>query len=133
MQLPHDQSTRENVSLRVVFNPFRTAGPFWGQTTQILSYLSPKRDFGPERVEDKINSYRYSSYLLFWQQNIGKSWDKKNKTLSSAFHRQTHHSCQKLAITSFKHGNYFGKKTPSGFIQTPYSRQAARATPSVGE
>ena len=27
-----------------LFNPFRTAVPFWGQTSQILSNLSPKRD-----------------------------------------------------------------------------------------
>ena len=28
-------------------NPFRTAVPLWGQTTQISSSLSPKRDCGP--------------------------------------------------------------------------------------
>ena len=32
------------------FLPFRTAVPFWGQTSQILSYLSPKWDCGPRRV-----------------------------------------------------------------------------------
>ena len=31
-------------------NPFRTAVPFWVQTTQIRSSLSPKRDCGSERV-----------------------------------------------------------------------------------
>ena len=31
-------------------NPFRTAVPFWGQTRQILSSLSPKRDCGRKRV-----------------------------------------------------------------------------------
>ena len=36
------------VSYRV--NPFRTAVPFWGQTTQISSSLSPKRDSGSKRV-----------------------------------------------------------------------------------
>ena len=29
---------------------FRTAVPCWGQTTQILSKLSSKRDCGPKRV-----------------------------------------------------------------------------------
>ena len=32
------------------FDPFRTAVPFWGQTTQILSSLPPKRDCSPKRV-----------------------------------------------------------------------------------
>ena len=31
---------------------FRTAVPFWGQTTQILSNVSPKRDRGPKRVKN---------------------------------------------------------------------------------
>ena len=31
-------------------NPFRTAVPFWGQTTQCLSSLSPKRDCGSKWV-----------------------------------------------------------------------------------
>ena len=30
----------------VLSYPFRTAVPFWGQTSQILSSLSPKRDCG---------------------------------------------------------------------------------------
>ena len=33
---------------------FRTAVPFWGQTTQILSKLSPKRDCGPKRVNASL-------------------------------------------------------------------------------
>ena len=33
-----------------LFTLFRTAVSFWGQTTQILSNLSPKRDCGPRRV-----------------------------------------------------------------------------------
>ena len=32
-------------------NPFRTAVPFWGQTTQISSSLSPKQDCGSEGVK----------------------------------------------------------------------------------
>ena len=31
-------------------NPFRTAVPFWGQTTWTLNGLSPKRDCGSKRV-----------------------------------------------------------------------------------
>ena len=34
-----------------LMNPFRTAVPFLGQTTQILTTLSPKRDCGPKRVK----------------------------------------------------------------------------------
>ena len=33
------------------FNPFRTAVPFRGQTSQILSNLSLKRDCSPKRVK----------------------------------------------------------------------------------
>ena len=36
-------------------NPFRTAVPFWGQTSQIFSSLSPKRDCGFKGVNN-INS-----------------------------------------------------------------------------
>ena len=32
-------------------NPFRTAVPFWGQTCQISSGLSPKRDCGSKGVK----------------------------------------------------------------------------------
>ena len=40
----------EPIVFRIMFlNPFRTAVPFWGQTTQILSILPPKRDCGPKR------------------------------------------------------------------------------------
>ena len=36
-------------------NPFRTAVPFWGQTSQIPSSLSPKRDCGPRRVKVPVD------------------------------------------------------------------------------
>ena len=39
-------------------NPFRTAVPFWGQTPQILSDVSPKRDRGPKRAKAR---YREAS------------------------------------------------------------------------
>ena len=34
-------------------NPFRTAVPFWGQTSQISSSLSPKRDWGSKGVKER--------------------------------------------------------------------------------
>ena len=49
------QSTHvQMVEMRSPFalNPFRTAVPFWGQTTQISSSLSPKRDCGFEGVKE---------------------------------------------------------------------------------
>ena len=42
-------------SLRVqTLIPFRTAVLFWGQTSQIISALSPKRDCSPKRVEHRL-------------------------------------------------------------------------------
>ena len=41
----------------LLFNPFRAAVPFRGQTIQIPSSLSPKRDCGPERVERNIRAF----------------------------------------------------------------------------
>ena len=35
-----------------MFNPFRTAVPFWGQTTQLSSSLSRQRDCGPKRDKE---------------------------------------------------------------------------------
>ena len=40
---------------RVHLNPFRTAVPFWGQTTRNLTGLSTKRDCGSKRV-NKLSS-----------------------------------------------------------------------------
>ena len=37
--------------LKLKLNPFRTAVPFWGQTTQISSSFSPKRDCGSTGVK----------------------------------------------------------------------------------
>ena len=42
------------VSSSLFLTPFRTAVPFWGQTTQILSSLSPKRDCG-SKGDNTIN------------------------------------------------------------------------------
>ena len=41
---------------RVFLNPFRTAVPFWGQITQKLTGLSPKRDCGSEGVKREVVS-----------------------------------------------------------------------------
>ena len=35
-------------------NPFRTAVPFWGQTTQISSSFDPKQDCGSKRVKARV-------------------------------------------------------------------------------
>ena len=37
-----------------VLEAFRAAVPLWGQTAWTLSGLSPKRDFGPERITSKF-------------------------------------------------------------------------------
>ena len=44
-------------------NPFRTAVPFWGQTTWKLSCLSPKRDCGSKRVKCYYVGFRVASSL----------------------------------------------------------------------
>ena len=43
-------------------NPFRAAVPFWGQTTQISSGLSPKRDSGPKRANTCRHTTRYTHH-----------------------------------------------------------------------
>ena len=45
-------------------NRFRTAVPFWGQSTQILSSLSPLRDCSPNRGKAPSNSESYISLEL---------------------------------------------------------------------
>ena len=42
----------KNCTFSPYVNPFRTAIPFWGQTTLISSSLSPKRDCGSKGVKD---------------------------------------------------------------------------------
>ena len=37
-------------------NPFSTAVPFWGQTSQFSSVLSPKRDCGPKGAKFSTSS-----------------------------------------------------------------------------
>ena len=52
------------MSLGVVYY-FRTAAPFWGQTSQILSSMSPKRDSGSKGVK-RAGSF---SYTVKWREN----------------------------------------------------------------
>ena len=42
--------SRKVVPRNALVNPFRTAVPFWGQTSQIISNMSPKRDCSLRRV-----------------------------------------------------------------------------------
>ena len=54
--------------LLVALNPFRTAVPFWGQTTWKWSRVSPKRDCGSKRVNRRV----YPVFVL----RVCSSWDK---------------------------------------------------------
>ena len=47
----HPFTCEEFVDICSFFNPFRTAVPFWGQTTQFSSSLPPKRDCGSKGVK----------------------------------------------------------------------------------
>ena len=44
--------------------PFRTAVPFWGQTSQISSSLSPKRDCGSKAVKLGIFAYIFNAWCI---------------------------------------------------------------------
>ena len=61
----------------IVFNPFKTAIPFWGQTILNLSSLSPKRDCGPEMVKlssDNIINFNNRGTLVICEcvQKVGE-------------------------------------------------------------
>ena len=43
---------------------FRTAVPFWGQPTQMMSSLSPNRDCGTVRVNAKRGSGRFAQRAM---------------------------------------------------------------------
>ena len=45
-------------------NPFSTAAPIWGQTSQIPSDLSPKRDWGSKRVNTAVPFWRQPTLTL---------------------------------------------------------------------
>ena len=50
-------------------NPFRTAVPFWGQTSQISSSFVPKRDRGSKGVKYSCDVYQvsYTWYMMHTQ------------------------------------------------------------------
>ena len=54
-----------------LINPFRTAVPFWGQTTWILNGLSPKRDCGSKRVKSASSYYQPWPYLQLEEEGAG--------------------------------------------------------------
>ena len=43
-------------------NPFSTAVPVWGQTILIASELSPKRDWGPQRVKANYITFVFAAH-----------------------------------------------------------------------
>ena len=45
------------------FNPFRTAVPFWGQSSQISSSFVPKRDCGSKGVKRKVPVKEMANHL----------------------------------------------------------------------
>ena len=52
--------------------PFRTAVPFWGQTTQIPSNLSPKWDCSSKRVNQHTRRiYLKTLLVLVWRSRFG--------------------------------------------------------------
>ena len=51
------QQYRQYTASPGTINPFRTAIPFWGQTSLISSSLSPKRDGGPKRVTSTLSGW----------------------------------------------------------------------------
>ena len=51
------------IVMTIEFNPFRTAVPFWGQTTWNSSGLSPKRDCGSKRVALLYESWQLVAEL----------------------------------------------------------------------
>ena len=54
--IQHNQCVRADSS---ILNPFSTAVPSWGQTTQIPSGLSPKRDYCSKWVRDTTSRHNY--------------------------------------------------------------------------
>ena len=56
-------NSKEIVSVvTALVNPFRTAVPFWEQTTQISSSLSRKRDCGSKGVNPRMELYLSVTY-----------------------------------------------------------------------
>ena len=72
------------------FHPFRTAVPFWGQTTQIPSFLSPTRDCSPKRrtyTQSRTNSsHRATRYTMSVNSRQG---EKKIRGIDRPTHLHT--------------------------------------------
>ena len=80
-------------------HPFRTAAPLWGQTTQILSNMSPKRDCGSKRVKGAnliFRTYRYTATKKIVQ------WAQGDRTQQSRSGRKNKTKNEKLEETKNK-------------------------------
>ena len=83
------QNVIPSTSVSAAINPFRTAVPFWGQTSQILSSLSPKRDWGSKGVKKQENCSRLDHlvsetpllYVILKVYRLG--WRRLARTLQS--------------------------------------------------
>ena len=51
-------------------DPFRTAVPFWGQTSQISSSLPPKRDCGSKGVKEDLRQIRKAIFFAIYTNDI---------------------------------------------------------------
>ena len=62
-----DITTRKDTRrMYSIFNPFSTVVPFWGETTQILSSLSPKRYCGTNWVKKRRNKNLCVYLFMVW-------------------------------------------------------------------
>ena len=52
----NETKTQLYFHLPYLVNPFRTAAPFWGQTTRNLAGLSPKRDCGSKTLQESLTA-----------------------------------------------------------------------------
>ena len=71
-----------SIPLLLIFFPFRTAVPFWGQTTQNLSGFSPKRDCTSKRVKarkKKKTRHSLRSLLGFFTPHYHQSRHTKHE------------------------------------------------------
>ena len=90
-------------------NPFRTAVPFWGQSSLILSSLSPQRDSGSKRVNNQNHNRSHLMCKLFAEKK-----EKKKKVLLN-FGISTRHLLSEQVCIYFP-------CTHCIFIFTPWNR-----------
>ena len=60
--------TLRRIGKHIKLNPFSTALPMWGQSTQFLGSLSPKRGCGSKRV--KLTTRPRLEYYCQWNQSL---------------------------------------------------------------